>query len=101
VNSRKRIAGLGSTAGSRPYDPAMTAPATHEPTPDPETSPTPAPVDGTLADRSGERGQGMVEYAFILILIAMAVLVALQVLGHSANTLYSNISNGLRVATGG
>ena len=54
-----------------------------------------------MRDRSDERGQGMVEYAFILILIAMAVLVAVQVLGHSTNTLYSNISNGLRVATGG
>ena len=79
----------------------MTAPATHEPTLDPETSSSPAFVEMTVADRSGERGQGMVEYAFILILIAMAVLVALQVLGHSTNSLYSNISNGLRIATGG
>ena len=45
--------------------------------------------------RRGERGQGMVEYAFIVVLIAIAVIIALQVLGHTTNNLYSNISNGL------
>jgi len=45
--------------------------------------------------RHGEDGQGMVEYAFILVLIAMAVLLGLQVLGHTTSNLYSNISNGL------
>jgi Flp pilus assembly pilin Flp len=42
----------------------------------------------------------MVEYAFILVLIAIAVLVAIQVLGHSTTSLYSNISNGLKIAGG-
>ena len=42
-----------------------------------------------------EEGQGLVEYAFILVLIAVAVIVALQVLGHTTNDLYSNISNGI------
>jgi pilus assembly protein Flp/PilA len=42
-----------------------------------------------------EDGQGLVEYAFILVLIAMAVLIALQVLGKATNNLYSNIANGL------
>jgi pilus assembly protein Flp/PilA len=42
-----------------------------------------------------DEGQGMVEYAFILVLIAMAVLIGLQVLGKATNNLYSNISNGL------
>jgi Flp pilus assembly pilin Flp len=45
--------------------------------------------------RHGEEGQGLVEYAFILVLIAMAVLLGLQVLGHTTNNLYSNIANGL------
>jgi Flp pilus assembly pilin Flp len=79
----------------------MTAPTANEPSPDPESSISPASLAVTVVQRSDERGQGMVEYAFILVLIAMAVLVAVQVLGHSTNTLYSNISNGLRVATGG
>jgi pilus assembly protein Flp/PilA len=101
VNSRQRIGRPGSTAGSRPYDLAMTAPATNEPTQDPEPSSTPATLEVTVKERSDERGQGMVEYAFILVLIAMVVLIALQVLGHSTNTLFSNISNGLTVAAGG
>jgi pilus assembly protein Flp/PilA len=45
--------------------------------------------------RDDERGQGMVEYAFIITLIAVVVLIALQVLGHATQNLYSNISNGL------
>lgn len=42
----------------------------------------------------------MVEYALILILIFMAVLVAVQVLGHSTSSLYSNIASGVSTATG-
>jgi Flp pilus assembly pilin Flp len=45
--------------------------------------------------RDGESGQGMVEYVFIVVLIAIAVIIALQVLGHTTNNLFSNISNGL------
>jgi Flp pilus assembly pilin Flp len=61
---------------------------------------TPRPVEDTpdqdeQRQRRGERGQGLVEYAFILILIAIAALVALQVLGRTTGNLYSNISNGL------
>ena len=48
----------------------------------------------------GEEGQGMVEYAFILVLIAVVVIIALQVLGHTTQNLYSNISNGLLVSGG-
>jgi pilus assembly protein Flp/PilA len=50
--------------------------------------------------RREERGQGMVEYALILMLVAIVVLVAIQVLGHSTTGLYSNISNGLKTAGG-
>jgi pilus assembly protein Flp/PilA len=42
-----------------------------------------------------ERGQGMVEYAFILVLVAMVVLVSVVVLGKQTSNLYSNISSGL------
>lgn len=42
-----------------------------------------------------ERGQGMVEYAFILALIALVLIVAVATLGNQTNTLYSNISNAL------
>jgi len=46
--------------------------------------------------RRAERGQGMIEYAFILILIAIALLIALQVLSGQTATLYSNISNAIQ-----
>ena len=43
----------------------------------------------------GEEGQGMVEYALILVLIAIVVIVILSVLGKQVNNAFSNISNGL------
>jgi Flp pilus assembly pilin Flp len=42
-----------------------------------------------------EAGQGMVEYALIVILVAVGALIALQVLGHATNNLYSNIQTAL------
>lgn len=46
-----------------------------------------------LTDR--EEGQGMVEYALILVLIAVVVIVILQVVGKQVNNVFSNVSNGL------
>ncbi len=45
--------------------------------------------------RKHERGQGMVEYALILVLIALAVIVVVVLFGHQLNNTYSNISNAL------
>jgi pilus assembly protein Flp/PilA len=45
--------------------------------------------------RDDERGQGMVEYALILVFIAIVVIVILQVLGQQVNNVFSNVSNGL------
>jgi pilus assembly protein Flp/PilA len=45
--------------------------------------------------RRDEEGQGMVEYALILVLIAIVVIVILQVVGKQVNNVFSNISNGL------
>jgi pilus assembly protein Flp/PilA len=42
-----------------------------------------------------ERGQGMVEYALILVLIAIVVIVVLQVVGQQVNNVFSNVNNGL------
>src|SRR5690348_18093071 len=42
-----------------------------------------------------ERGQGMVEYALILVLISVIVIVFLSVVGNQVNNVFSNISNGL------
>jgi pilus assembly protein Flp/PilA len=51
-----------------------------------------AAVEQVVAD---EEGQGMVEYALILVLISIVVIVILTTLGHSVNNVFSNISHGL------
>ncbi len=48
-----------------------------------------------MFDGSDERGQGMVEYALILVLIAIVVIVILTTVGHQVNNVFSNISHGL------
>jgi pilus assembly protein Flp/PilA len=40
-------------------------------------------------------GQGMVEYALILVLIAVVVIVVLIVLGNQVQNVFCNISGGL------
>jgi pilus assembly protein Flp/PilA len=40
-------------------------------------------------------GQGMVEYALILVLIAVVVIVVLIVLGNQVKNVFCNISGGL------
>jgi len=42
-----------------------------------------------------QRGQGMVEYGLILVLIALVVIVILQVVGGQLNNYFSNVSSAL------
>ena len=42
-----------------------------------------------------EDGQGLVEYALILVLIAIVVIGILTVLGGKVSTVFSNINSGL------
>ena len=42
-----------------------------------------------------EEGQGLVEYALILVLIAIVVIGILTVLGNKVSTVFSNINSGL------
>jgi len=42
-----------------------------------------------------ERGQGMVEYALILVLIAVVVIVVLVVLGNQIQNAFCNISGAI------
>ncbi len=49
----------------------------------------------TSRRRDDERGQGMVEYALIIILVAIFVIVVVGVVGHQTNNVFSNVSNGL------
>ena len=48
-----------------------------------------------ISRRNDERGQGLVEYGLVLILIAIFVVVVVGVVGHQANNVFSNVSNGL------
>ncbi len=45
-----------------------------------------------------EAGQGLVEYALILVLIAIVVIAALTFLGGQVSTVFSNIANSLNAA---
>jgi pilus assembly protein Flp/PilA len=49
----------------------------------------------TRKHEKDEEGQGMVEYALILVLIAIVVIVIVSVVGKQVNNVFSNISNGL------
>jgi pilus assembly protein Flp/PilA len=49
------------------------------------------PLDRGLSRR--EEGQGMVEYALILVLIAVVVLLILTTLGKQVKNVFSNISS--------
>jgi len=42
-----------------------------------------------------EKGQGLVEYALILVLIAVVVIAILSVLGTQVSTVFSRISSAL------
>jgi pilus assembly protein Flp/PilA len=42
-----------------------------------------------------ERGQGMVEYALILVLVAVVVIAVLTLLGPAIGTIFSTINNSL------
>lgn len=42
-----------------------------------------------------ERGQGLVEYALILVLVALIVLVILALLGPAIGNVFSNIINSI------
>jgi len=44
-----------------------------------------------------EEGQGLVEYALILVLIAIVVIVVLGLLGDQISAIFSQITSGLEV----
>lgn len=46
-----------------------------------------------------EEGQGLVEYALILVLVAVVVIVVLAVLGPLVANVFSNINNSLTSAS--
>jgi len=48
-----------------------------------------------LLGRRSERGQAMVEYALILVLVVTVVLVILIVMGNTVKNMYCNIAGSL------
>mgnify|MGYP001767140898 CR=1 FL=1 len=48
-----------------------------------------------IMGRIYEKGQGLVEYALIIIFIAIVVIIALQLLGPTLGNTFSNISSTL------
>ena len=46
-----------------------------------------------------DRGQGLVEYALILVFVAVIVLVALQVLGPTVGNMFTNVNTELERVT--
>ena len=48
--------------------------------------------------RQSESGQGMVEYAFILVLVALVVLIMLVSTGRQVINLFSNVTTTLHSA---
>ncbi len=51
--------------------------------------------------RSSESGQGLVEYALILVLVSLVVIVVLSLLGPSIGNVFSNIVDDLNILGGG
>ena len=48
-----------------------------------------------MAKMQNEEGQGLVEYALIIVLVSIAVIVALTALGTSVSTVFSTIVTSL------
>ena len=57
--------------------------------------------DRFLAMFRDEEGQGLVEYALIIVLVAIAVITLLTTLGGDIGNVFSNISSTLQTAPGG
>ena len=56
--------------------------------------------DSFLAMFRDEEGQGLVEYALIIVLVAIAVITLLTTLGGDIGNVFSNISSTLQTAPG-
>jgi len=53
------------------------------------------------AKRYSEMGQGLVEYALILVLVALVVIVVLSLLGPSIGNVFSNVIDEINMLGGG
>jgi pilus assembly protein Flp/PilA len=49
--------------------------------------------------RTGQRGQGLVEYALIIVLIAVGVVIAITAFGTQLQTVFDTVVNNLSTAS--
>jgi pilus assembly protein Flp/PilA len=52
-------------------------------------------LERALRFRLGQRGQGMVEYALIVVLVSLVVIIVLITMGAQINNVFSNVVVGL------
>ena len=45
-------------------------------------------------EREGEQGQGLIEYALVLVLVAVVVIAVITLLGPRIGNMYSRITSG-------
>jgi pilus assembly protein Flp/PilA len=57
------------------------------------------PSAETAAARTGQRGQGLVEYALIIVLIAIGVVIAITAFGTQLQTVFDTVVNNLSTAS--
>ena len=53
-----------------------------------------------LSNRKKEKGQGLVEYALILVLVAIVVISAMMVLGPKIGSIFSKVNSSLTTVGG-
>ena len=58
-------------------------------------------IPGFFGKSADEEGQGLVEYALIIVLVAIAVVTLLSALGTDIGSVFSNISSTLKNPGGG
>jgi Flp pilus assembly pilin Flp len=61
----------------------------------------PGDLVGLRASQQRERGQGAVEYAIAMAVIALAVFVALQVVGTNVTTIWNSLATTVQNASTG
>jgi Flp pilus assembly pilin Flp len=76
-------------------DSAFTAPSTGDDGSDFESSGEASCSESKRVLKPRMVGQGMLEYALVVILVAIVVIVLLATVGHQAQDVFSNLSRGL------
>lgn len=51
----------------------------------------------SITSLKNEKGQGLVEYALILVLIAIVVIIAMQVLGRSTSNTFTEVGSTIQL----